>query len=323
MKKPPVSRLFGVVLLWATLVRADTPSIPVTTKAEKSGPVFVNEIVIGSDTELKATDTDYRHVSFYHASWGLSQAVPVGESGNLTFGLAYTLSHRRVTDPPSWEDNSWKEFKSTHPDWNRIPIPRVLQSLSASIEYGQTIDDYWSISSCISTGSYTAKKGLLSDGWGAATSVMAQYKWSPTLTLAFGAAYDSLSHDYRYVPLVGFDWQFSDKWSAAIGFPSTAVTYTMNRHLSMAIELSGAGGTYHVKDDPAPGAAVRSLASSKLETTEVRLGFKIGWKINDTYSISATTGHVVYREYKYIDRDYKLRSHDISEFGAISGTISF
>lgn len=302
-------------------MKADSSSLPVP---EKKGLTFSNEIILSSDTELKAGDSKYRHVSFVHSNWILSQSVPVGQTSSLTFGLAYNLSLRRVTEPSGWEDDDfWKEYKRTHPDWDRVPIPNRLQSLSTSFEYAQQVNDRWSLSSCVSAGSYVAGKKLLSDGFGTTASIMALYKWDSAVTLAVGASYDSLSHDYRFVPLIGIDWQLNDKWSAAIGFPSTAITYAMTQNLTMALEASGSGGTYLVQEEPAPGITPRSLTGSKLETTEVRLGFKVGWKINSTFSISATTGHVLYREFKYIDRDYRLRSRDVSAFGAISGTISF
>lgn len=311
--------ILGTFLLHAAWLRAELPAEPTTT-----GLTFANEVILSSDTELKAGDSKYQHVSFVHSNWSLTKTMPVGQSGNLVLGLNYSLSTRRVTEPSDWEDDDfWEEYKRTHPDWKRVPIPKLLQSLTASLEYTRQINDNWSLTTSLSGGSHVAGKKLGANGWGATASVLGLYKWNSNVTLAVGAAYDSLSHDYRFVPLVGVDWQINEKWSAAIGFPATAVTYALTKNLAMAIEVSGTGGTFHVQEEPDAGIAPRPLVGSKLETTEVRLGFKVGWKINDRFSVSATTGHVLYREFKYIDRDYRLKSHDVSAFGAISGSISF
>ncbi|MFT3783332.1 MAG: DUF6268 family outer membrane beta-barrel protein [Nibricoccus sp.] len=300
------------------------PAQPPAVDDEKSGPVFSTEVIASSDAELKGTNaSEYRHVSFYHASWALAQTIPVRPTSTLTFGLNYSVSGRRVTEPPKWADDKWADFKATHPDWDRVPIPTRLQALSANVEYATEVNGRWTLSTNVGAGSYVATKGLLSKGCGFSTSVMGLYKWSPTLDIAVGVAFDSLSHDYRLVPLIGFDWQLNDKWSLAIGFPSTALTYSLTKRLTLGIEASGSGGTFYVQDDPAPGIAPRSLAESKLETIEVRLGFKAAWKINDTFSISGTSGHVLYREFKYIDRGYKLKSHNLASFIALGGTISF
>jgi hypothetical protein len=77
-----------------------------------------------------------------------------------------------------------------------------------------------------------------------------------------------------------------------------------------------------VKNDPLPGASSRSLADSKLQHFEARLGFGCDWKINKTFNVSGAVGGVLYRQFKYIDRSYKLRSRDIPPFISFSGTIS-
>ncbi|MFT3868613.1 MAG: DUF6268 family outer membrane beta-barrel protein [Nibricoccus sp.] len=311
--------ILGILLLQAAGLQAEPAAASAMT-----GLTFSNEVILSSDTELKAGDSKYQHVSFVHSNWSVAKTISVGQTGNLVLGLNYNLSTRRVTEPSDWEDDDfWEEYKKTHPDWKRVPIPKLLQSLTASVEYTRQVSDDWSLTTNVSGGSHVAGKKLGANGWGVSASVMGLYKWNSDVTVAVGAAYDSLSHDYRFVPLVGVDWQINEKWSAAIGFPATAVTYAMTKRFAMAIEVSGSGGTFHVQEEPDAGIAGRPLAGSKLETTEVRLGYKVGWKINDRFSISATTGHVLYREFKYVDRDYRLKSHDVAAFGAISGSISF
>jgi len=316
--------LFCAGMAFSFSVNLHAQELKPSVEPQKRGLSLSHEFVFSSDAELRGNDTNYKRVAIQNYSWALSQNLPLNGNRSATIGLAYDLIHSGVKEPDSVDDDdSWDDYKQTHPNWNRLPVPSRLQSLTASIDYSQEIDDKWSFSSSISAGSYVTKTGLLSAGWGVCASAMSLYKWDPSLTIAFGAAYDSLSEDFRLIPIFGFDYRLNEKWSMALGFPATAVTYQLRRNLSMSFGVSGSGGVYYVKDDPQPGAATRSLAGSKLETMEVRLGFKTEWQINDTFSINATTGHVLYREFKYIDRNYKLKSHDMVSFLSIGGSCSF
>ncbi|MBK9989588.1 MAG: hypothetical protein IPP19_02330 [Verrucomicrobia bacterium] len=318
---PPVTLLLGICL--ACSLTAAKP-VPVEKEADKRGPVLTSELIGSGDAEMNGGGLEYRYVGFYQANWTLAQTIPIQEASTLTFSLGYNLGLRHIDEPSDLDDDDdWPEFTKNHPYWNNIPLPKKLQSLVGSFEYFHPLDEKWAFSASLCQGSYVTSKGLLSDGWGTSASIVAMYAWSPDINLAFGAAYDSLSHDYRLVPIIGIAWNLSEKWSLSIGFPSTALSYKLSKKYWMSLEATGSGGTYFVKDDPAPGLAPRSLADSMLENTEVRLGYRFDWHINRTFSVSATSGYVLYREFKYIGRDFKLKSGNISSFGAISGSISF
>lgn len=311
-------------LFSAVGARAADAAVETAPESKKFGLILATDTVLSGEAEMKTNESQYRHVMMVHSSWGLSQSLPVGQAGLLTLGLGYNISHAFVQEPSGWEDDDfWKEYKRTHPDWDKLPIPKKLQSLAFSVDYAQTLTERWTLTNNVSAGSYVGNCGLLSNGWGVTVSSIGQYKCRDNVTVAIGAVYDSLSHDYRFVPVLGFDWQINQKWAAAIGFPSTSVSYAINRKLTTVIEATGSGGTYRVQEDPAPGLSPRSLANSKLETLEVRLGNRIIWKINDTFSVNAASGLMLYREFKYIDRDYKLKSHSASSFISVGGSISF
>jgi len=319
----PVSFLFlaGIAMFWCQVLNAQQGPRP---EPNKLGFSFSNEIVLSSDAELRGSDTAYKRVSVQDLSWTLSQAIPLRGNRSASIGLGYNLIHTTVVEPGVWDDKKgWDDFKQSHPKWNQLPVPNRLQSLTATLDYSQEINDRWSFSSSGSVGSYVTKTGLLSRGWGIGASALGLYKWDPDLTLAIGASYESLSADFRFIPIIGFDWRLSEKWSMALGFPSTAVTYQLRKSLALSLGVSGSGGVYYVKDDPQPGAAPRSLAGSRLETMEARLGFKVDWQLNDTFSINCTSGDILYREFKYIDRGYKLKSHDMVSFLSIGGSCSF
>jgi hypothetical protein len=320
--RPALSLFFAsIAVFWCRALYAQQ-SPP--SEAQKLGFTFSNELVLSSDAELRDNETAYRKVAVQDLSWNLSQAIPLRGNRSATIGLGYNLIHTSVVEPGSLDDKTgWNDFKQSHPKWNQLPVPNRLQSLTATLDYSQEVNERWSFSSSGSVGSYVTKTGLLSRGWGVGASALGLYKWDSELTLAVGASYESLSSDFRFIPIIGFDWRLSDKWSMALGFPSTAVTYQLRKNLTFSLGVSGSGGVYYVKDDPQPGATSRSLAGSRLETMEARLGFKVEWQLNDRFSVNCTSGDILYREFKYIDRDYKLKSHDMVSFLSVGGSCSF
>jgi len=305
MKTLTITNHLAVVVLPLLLAQSLPAQQLQPTASNKIGLTLSTESTGSGDSKLKGGDTTYSHVAIGNASWSLAQNIALDPGSSLTLGLAYSLT--------SIDEGNYKHFERDY-SADRVPLPNDLQSLSLSIGCSNKLNDRWTLSSSISVGSHVAKHRLLSKGWGDSGYLMASYTVSPELTWVFGAAYDSMSHDWQYVPFVGVDWRPAEKWSVAIGFPKTAVTYELQKNLTMALAVSGAGGTYFIDEDPRPGATSRSLANSKLEYGEIRLGFETAWKINDTFSLTGSVGSVLYREFKYIDRNYKLRSRDVAPF---------
>ena len=259
---------------------------------------------LSGDTKLGDGNVTYKNIGIYNSSWALNQRIGLGGQRNLTIGLDYD-----VTDIEGKEDA-------------KFPLPGLLQSLGSSVKYLQPIDRQWMLSASIGAGSQVTDTGLLSDGWGMRASAVSIYNRSPQLTLVFGLAYNSLSQDLKLLPVFGCDWRPTEQWSFAFGFPKTGATYKLNKQIALGLAVSGAGGAFYVKDDPLPGVAPRSLADSRLQYLEARLGFNCDWKINNTFRVTGTVGQVLYRQFKYIDRDYKLKSRDTVPFVSLSGTIS-
>ncbi len=254
--------------------------------------------------DLKANGTTYQDISVRNASCTLNQHLALGQRRRLSLVLDYERNEINV------------------PTSTPVPLPERLQSLGASLRYFQSINPQWMLSASVGAASSVTENGLLSEGWGVRASSTGIYNRSRQLTFVFGLAFNSTAEDLRIMPIVGCDWRPTDKWSIAIGFPRTGVTYKLNKQVSLNLAVSGAGGAYYVKDDPRPGIAPRSLADSRLQYLDLRLGLGCNWKINDTFRISGTVGQVLLRQIKYIDRDYKLRSEGTTPFLSLSGTLS-
>ena len=301
----------GLALLLCQVLSAQPAQPPTPAKI---GLTFSTESTSSGPTRLRAGDTSYKHVEINNNAWTLAQSIGLDATSSLAVNLAYSRT--------GISEGNYHNFDRDY-SADRVPLPNDLQSLGASIEYSTKIDNQWSLSTSIGAGSHVDKHNLLSKGWGAEGHVMGLYNWSPALTFAAGLAYDSLSADWKIMPIFGFEWRPADKWSVAIGFPKTAVSYEFNQRFTLALAASGAGGTYFIGDDPRPGTAPRSLANSKLEYTEARLGFEAAWKINDTFRLSGTVGHVLYRKFKYIDRDFELKSRDVVPFVSVAFSAAF
>jgi len=268
------------------------------------GLSFSGTATASGDGKLKDGHTTYDDIGIYNYSWSLNQRIGLGQGRNLTVGVDYDLTNIDVEESA------------------RIPLPDRLQSLGTSVRYFRPLDGKWMLSGSVGAGSQVTDSGLLSDGWGVRAALIGIHNRSPRLTFMYGVAYNSLSQDFKFIPVFGCDWRPTGKWSIAIGFPKTGVTYKLNKQIALGLAAAGSGGVFYVKNDPQPGTAPRSLDDSKLQYMEARLGFHCDWKINDTFRVSGTVGQVLYRQFKYIDRDYKLKSRDTVPFLSLAGTIS-
>jgi len=277
-------------------------------------PSLTTSITSSGEGRLNADSTAYKHVQINNSALAISQTLGLGEADSLTLSLAY--------DQTSVNEGNYHHFERDY-SADKVPLPNELQSLGIALEHSKKVGKDWTFYSSIGAASHVDKHDLLSKGWGTNWHLAALYTYNPNLALTFGLAYDSLSHDWKLIPLLGLEWKPADKWSVAIGFPKTAVSYELLPRLKLSLAASGDGGTYYLKDDPRPGTAPRSLADSKLEYTEARLGFQADWKINRTSSLSGAIGQVLYRNFKYIDRNYQLKARDVVPFVSLATNSAF
>lgn len=314
MNPTPILRILSFTALPALLLcqtaLAQQPQGPETGKV---GLTLAVESTASGDARLKGGGTTFKNVQVSNGTWTISQEIGAGDAGSFSFGIAYSNTYI--------DENNRRHNKRDH-SADRVPLPDELQSFGGSIGYSVELDPQWTLSAGVGAASHVDGHQLLSKGWGVDGHLMGLYKWSPNLTLAVGLAYDSFSEDWGCVPLFGFEWKPSDKWTVAVGFPRTAVSYTLNQSVTMSLALSGEGGTYRIKNDPRPGTAPRSLADSKLEYTEVRLGFRTDWKINRTFNLSGSAGTVLYRDFEYVNRNYNLRSKNLVPFVSVAFSAS-
>jgi len=294
--------LATLALLNAGTVRAQMMEAPAP---DQIGLSLSTSATITGKGDLKNGSTIYQDLYATHFSMELRQSIQLDNAQRLGVGIDYdtTTLHK--------------------PEESSVPIPEDLKSLGASVSYFRVIDPKWMLSASFGAGSYVTDTGLLSEGWGTRASVIGLYNYSRQLTLAFGAAHNSLSEDFKFLPVVGLDWRPDPKWSVAVGFPRIAVNYRVDEQLKIGLGLTGTGGAYYVKNNPRSAPTTHPLADSRLQHLELRLGFNADWRINDNFRVSGSVGEVLLRRLKYINRDYELKSKGLAPYASVTAILSF
>lgn len=277
------------------------------------GPIglTVNARLTGSmDSKLKRDGTTYDQIDTGSSEIGVTQTFRLSKGNSLRFGLECqrtTIDQGLTAGDPV------------------VPLPDELNSVSASISYTHVASPTWIFMGRVGAGSHVTDTDLLSEGWAANAMAMAIYNRSKTLTYMFGLVYSSNMEDLRVLPIFGLNWRPAPKWSIAVGFPKTGATYHFTRAFSLGLGFSGGGGSYYVKTDPRfrPSANSQPLGDTWLQQRDIRLGFDANWKINQTVRISGAVGQVLYRKFKYVDRDFELKSDNFAPFVSVAGIIAF
>lgn len=260
------------------------------------------------DGKLKQGNVAYDNIDIGTFEAGITQTIRLAQGRSLRIGL---------------ETQGTSIEQDRTPGTAAVPLPEELKSLSGSVGYTHVLNPRWIVTGRVGAGSYVADTSLLSDGWAVSAMGMAIYNHSPSLTYVFGLGYNSSLEDLRVLPVFGLNWRPAPKWSVAVGVPRTAVSYHFTKNFALGVALSGAGGAYYVKNDPLPGAAPRSLADTRLQQRELRLGVDASWKINQSVRVSAAVGQVLYRKFKYVDRDFELKADNRVPFVSLAGVVSF
>lgn len=298
--KVAVTALLSLAFCYVLQAQPMEPPVPGKIGLSLSGTSY-----IAGKGDIENGQTTYKDISATQYGVTINQQLMLSRMQRL--GLALEYEQTDIHKPAS----------------TGVPLPDQLQSLGVSARYLHVFNPKWILSLTGGVGSYVADTGLLSEGWGIRASALGIYNQSRQFTLIFGLAHNSLSEDLLIVPVIGFDWRPTEKWSVSVGFPRMGVTYKIDQKLALGFGLSGSGGAFYIKSDPLPGVAARSLDDSRLQHLEIRVGVNCDWKINNTFRVSGSVGSVVIRRLKYIERDYVLKSSGYAPFTSLTGTLLF
>jgi hypothetical protein len=291
--------------LSCTLARGDsgTPAAPepfqLGLNASLSSSISgQTKLKVGRHASGEVSSTDFDHSASYEIALPNGAALTVGH--NL---------HGTYFDLP--------EHNST------VALPDRLQSAQMDLSYMQTCNDQWSALVAVSPGLRWTGSKIESDAFGVSGAAGAIYRRSATLSLMFGVGFDSMAH-HKVLPGGGLQWTPSERWSVSLGYPRTAVTYRANEALSLSLVAEGIADTYHVEKDPLPGLVGKpSLANTKLEYNDYRVGLAAEYRATPHCTVTATVGCVVAREFDYFERHYRLKSDGTAAYGSLAVALKY
>lgn len=191
-----------------------------------------------------------------------------------------------------------------------VPLPDQLRSVGLSLGARRTLEEWfgpsWSGTAMLRT-EFSSDSSGFSDAEAAYGAVaFVSHRQSPNLSWDFGVLARS-EGGQTVLPLVGVRWSFAPKWTAALGFPRTGVTYEYSPRLNLHAGASFEGGTYHVSTARAPG-----LGNTWIDYTEVRAGIRLEYRIDRQLKLIAGAGAVVDREFDYFDRNFSVEGGSAS-----------
>ncbi|HLP08549.1 MAG TPA: DUF6268 family outer membrane beta-barrel protein [Opitutaceae bacterium] len=281
---------------------------PVTVEAEPFQLGLSASVATGlsGNTKLKTGSRGVGEVSTAEFDHAAAYEIKLANGGAVSVGHTLHLSRFEL------------------PENNRtVALPKRLQSAQAEFSYSQPCGGRWSAIAALSPGLRWAASDAGSNAFAVSAAAGAIYRQSETFTFMLGLAYDSLARN-KVLPGGGLQWTPSERWSVSLGYPKTAITYNASKSLSLSLLAEGVSDTYHVEKDPLPGLAGKpSLADTKLEYNDYRVGIAAEYRFSPRCAISATAGCVVAREFDYFDRHYRLKSDDTAAYGSLALALKF
>ncbi len=207
-----------------------------------------------------------------------------------------------------------------------VPLPGKLESLEAGVAARHRVDEHWSVLARASVGLAGAEGTFSSDGFGVGFFGLATYQFSERFSAGFGFVYGSLSESLPVMPVVGVRWDFMPDWRFTLAFPSTRVSWTASKRLTLHGSLDFDNGSFYVKDDPRPatiGAGRPSVADTVLDYTSISAGFGATYLLSDVLTLDATLGYNFLRTADFDERGYEIEADGGAPITRLSLTYAF
>jgi Domain of unknown function (DUF6268) len=237
---------------------------------------------------------------------GVTQEIPFGETSSFEVGITYG----------NISLNQSKRNALT-------PLPDDLRSLSLDLNYNREINDTWSVSAGVSPGMRSAGSSFGSKGFSVEGYALATYNYSERLSFSAGLGFQSLGES-SFGPAFGVNWIINEQWRASLGFPETAITYTLSETWEFSLIIESQGGAYYVENDPQPGAPGRpSIKGSNLEYNESRLGLAAVYHYSPSISVKVSAGTVLAQDFEYSDPKFKVKSDAGAAYFSAAVNVAF
>ena len=306
------ARMKKILLTTITSVTLSVAATLTTARAETSKPDPFQLDLPGFSTSFSfssAGKSDLKAGGSFTSSaydFGASQTIPLNEKASFDLGLSYGVVSLDQTKPNA-----------------RTPLPKDLRSLALNLGYSQELNDTWSFAAGVSPGAHAAGNSFASKSFGVDGYVLGIYTYSPSLAVSGGFGYSSLSKD-ALGPVFGINWIINEQWTASVGYPSTAITYTLSDTWQFSLLLDGLGGSYYVENDPQSLVSGRpSLKGSKLDYSESRMGLSANYQLSPSVGLALTAGVVLDQTIEYHDPKYKVKSDSGAGYVSFAVNVAF
>jgi len=201
-----------------------------------------------------------------------------------------------ITQFDNWIFGIGTEFHWTRFNFQEVPYDTVdLYTIHVpllAIYEGPS----WLFMGSAGPGVYSDLRHLTDDDVRFSGYLLANYKWSETMKLSLGAAYDRVFGEDQLYPLVGCVWDIDDEWQINLVLPYPSVIYAPNTKWNFFTDLRPAGSLWSVNGE-------NDESDFKLEG--YRLGLGAEYTICKHVWLHVAAGLAFDRKYEYRERGYK------------------
>lgn len=147
------------------------------------------------------------------------------------------------------------------------------------------------------------------------------YHINSDLFLLYGIAVTYVYGDAKFLPLLGFRWEFVDQWSFGVVLPlSAGIMYRPGRDFSLRISVSPAGDKMGFENGNAfPGAG--DIIAMKM--TQAKLNADAKWRLSESLELRTAAGVLLSRNISFLDGKTVLQSGTVAPMGFVSVEVSF
>lgn len=311
---PTTALLLAAVFTTGNLRAADDPGVDDAAPALRFS--VDSQYTITGPSRMKQRAHRVDSLSSKEASLTIAGRLGLGADDQI--GLGASLQEFRL-------DSSFPGI----PDGSRGPYPEQLRRTTLDLSWQHRFDTRWSSLLTASPGLNWADAKCERGAFGVRGLAGMLFQQNPNLKWLLGVVYDSQSHNYTVLPVAGLEWKATDRWTVALGFPRTAVTFAVAPNFSLSLEAEGNTGNYDLANAPwldSSGNPDHSLDDSNFEYSEARVGLKATYRVSPRCALHAAVGSVVYREGEYHKHGLKVpkfKSDGLAAYGSLGLTVSF
>lgn len=201
-------------------------------------------------------------------------------------------------------------------DWYRFSFYDVAledtdtYDISVPFNIAVPMNDQWSLMTIVSPSIHSDLKKVDHNDFKTSFLMLANYTYTPQLSLSAGFAYSRIFGDDEYFPAAGLTWTPTDKWSFQLVFPRPGITYALSKRLKFELGASPAGGKWNIQD---PRANRNDGEEYTFEFEGWRLGTGIEYQWTDHWSFLADIGTTLRRSYCIENDDETILDSDVDD----------